>query len=74
MSKSTRIRLSDVRHVYRIFNEVVELGDDPDAWRPQLAMELIKLFDLQLAVVYFMPMQVNVAGFTGNSKSQAVPS
>jgi Bacterial regulatory proteins, luxR family len=61
MGKSTRIRLSDVRHVYRIFNEVVEMGDDPDAWRPHLATELIELFDLQMAVVYFMPMQVNVA-------------
>jgi DNA-binding CsgD family transcriptional regulator len=61
MGKSTRLRFSDVRHVYRIINEIVELGDDPDVWRPHLATELINLFDLQMATVYIMPMQVNVA-------------
>jgi len=61
MGKSNRVHLSDIKHVYRILSEVVELGDDPDQWRPHLATELIKFFDLQMATVYIMPMQVNVA-------------
>ncbi len=40
MSKSSRVRLSDIRRVYRILSEVVELGHDPQLWRPHLAKEL----------------------------------
>ena len=60
MGKSTRVRLSDIRHVYRIINEIVELGDDPDVWRPHLAGELLKLFEFQSCHLYVMPYPVTV--------------
>jgi DNA-binding CsgD family transcriptional regulator len=60
MGKSTRVRLRDIRHVYRIVNEIADLGHDPDEWRPHLAAELLKLSDLQSCHLYVMPLPVTV--------------
>lgn len=37
MSKSTRLRIRDIRSVYRLLGECCELGADPIAWRRHLA-------------------------------------
>src|SRR5688572_207891 len=33
---ATRLRLRDVRAIFRLVGEVRELGDDPDRWRPHM--------------------------------------
>jgi hypothetical protein len=61
MSKSTRIRLCDIRNVYRLLSEIVEMGDDPEQWRPHLAMSLLRMFDLQMATVFVMPLPLDTS-------------
>ncbi|HEX3358083.1 MAG TPA: LuxR C-terminal-related transcriptional regulator [Tepidisphaeraceae bacterium] len=61
MSKSARIRLSDIKQVYRILDEVADLSHDPDLWRPHLSKRLLQFFNLQMAGVYVMPFQLDAA-------------
>jgi DNA-binding CsgD family transcriptional regulator len=66
MGKSSRVRLSDLKQVYRIINEIVELGNDPQLWRPHLTKQLHRLLDLQLSHVYVirLPLMTANAGVT----------
>ena len=50
MGESVRLRLSDVRAVYRLIGECRELGDDPIAWRRHYLNALRKLLGAQVAV------------------------
>lgn len=43
MGKSTHLRLSDVRNVFRLLGEVRELGNDPQQWRRYALGGLIRL-------------------------------
>ena len=43
MVKSARLRLSDVRAVYRLIGECREVGDDPIAWRTHLLEGAMRL-------------------------------
>jgi DNA-binding CsgD family transcriptional regulator len=64
MGKSTRVRLSDIRHVYRIINEIVELGDDPDAWRAHLVEELLHFFHFQYSVSFVVPLPMDTSNLS----------
>jgi DNA-binding CsgD family transcriptional regulator len=50
VSKSQRLRLSDVREVFHLLGECRELGDDARAWRPHLASGLCRLTEAQLGI------------------------
>jgi DNA-binding CsgD family transcriptional regulator len=51
MSKSQRLRLGEVRTLFRLVGECRELGDDAEAWRGHLAAGLCCLTEAQLALV-----------------------
>ena len=50
MGESPRLRLSDVRAVFRLIGECRELGDDPLAWRMRLVERLKKLVGARVAM------------------------
>ena len=47
---STRLRLSDVRAIFRLVGEVREMGADPDVWRPHMVSSLRELLKAQFVV------------------------
>ena len=47
---SDRLRLRDARAVFRLVNEVRELGADPQKWRPHMVQRLRKLFRAGIVV------------------------
>jgi hypothetical protein len=49
MSKSGRLRLRDLRAIYRLIGECRDLGSDPLAWRNHLLTELCTLLGAQSA-------------------------
>jgi DNA-binding CsgD family transcriptional regulator len=51
MSKSQRLRLAEVRALFRLLGECRELGDDAEVWRYHLAAGLCPLTGTQVAVV-----------------------
>jgi len=50
MSRSQRLRLRDVRAVFRLVGEVRELGEDPVAWRLHLVEGLVHLVRAKLGI------------------------
>jgi hypothetical protein len=51
MGKSERLRLGEVRALYRLVGECRELGDDAEGWRRHLAAGLCRLTGAQLGLV-----------------------
>lgn len=49
MCKSQRLRLHDVRDVFRLVNECCELGADPLAWRQHMVERLTRLLNADIA-------------------------
>src|SRR5215210_1476912 len=45
-----RLKLSDVRRVFRLVGEVRELGADPERWRPHMVQALRKLAKAEVVV------------------------
>ena len=45
-----RLRLKDVRSIFRLVGEVREIGADPDAWRPHMVKSLRELLGAQFVV------------------------
>ena len=45
-----RLRLRDVRNVFRLIGEVREMGADPKVWRPHMVKRLLHLFGAQIVV------------------------
>ena len=45
-----RLRLSQVRAIFRLVGEVREMGADPDVWRPHMVSSLRTLFGAQFVV------------------------
>jgi DNA-binding NarL/FixJ family response regulator len=45
-----RIRLRDVRRVFRLLAEVRRLGDEPNDWRPLMVRELLQLFRAEVVI------------------------
>ncbi|HSI33729.1 MAG: helix-turn-helix transcriptional regulator [Phycisphaerae bacterium] len=45
-----KLRLRDVRNVFRILGEIRELGADPKAWRPHMTARLCKIFHAELVI------------------------
>ena len=47
---SPRLRLKDVRAIFRLVGEVREMGHDPDVWRPHMVRSLRTLLGAQFVV------------------------
>lgn len=45
-----RLRLSDVRRVFRLVGEIREIGADPERWRPHMVQALRKLANAEVVV------------------------
>src|SRR4029434_5750063 len=45
-----RLRLSDVRAIFRLVGEIREMGADPDVWRPHMVRALRNLLGAQFVV------------------------
>src|SRR3954451_13055941 len=45
-----RLRLGDVRRIFRLIAEIRRRGDDPAQWRPFMARQLLKLFDAEVVI------------------------
>lgn len=50
MSKSRRLRLRDLKHIYRMIGECRDLGADPAAWRRHLLEGLCRMLDMSVAI------------------------
>jgi DNA-binding CsgD family transcriptional regulator len=50
MAEPRRLRLSDVRSVFRVIGEVREHGGEPKIWRPHMVKRLCKLFGAEIVV------------------------
>jgi DNA-binding CsgD family transcriptional regulator len=48
--EAPRLRLSDVRAIFRLVGEVREMGADPDVWRPHMVRSLRDLLGAQFVV------------------------
>jgi DNA-binding CsgD family transcriptional regulator len=59
MSKSNRLRHSDLKNIYRLIGECRDLGADPLAWRRRLLEGILKLTGSRVAYV------VGLLGFPG---------
>lgn len=66
MAKADRLRLKDVRAVYRLVGECRELGSDPRAWRLHMLEGLRRLVDAQVALY----MQMDEIGSAGERLSE----
>ena len=64
MSKSQRLRLGDLRSIYRLIGECRELGADPVAWRLHLLDGLCRRVGAD----------VGIGGETGGLSSRSVPA
>jgi hypothetical protein len=49
MSKSARLRASDLRAVFRLTGECRDLGDDPAAWRHHCIASLARMVGAEFA-------------------------
>jgi hypothetical protein len=50
MASSNRLRLSDIRAVFRVVGECCELGQDSTLWRRHMLVELLRLTGGQVAM------------------------
>ncbi len=50
MSKSDRLRLRDLKHIYRLIGECRDVGADPAAWRGHLLEQLCLMLDMQVGM------------------------
>lgn len=49
-AKPARLRLRDVREIFRMIGEVRELGADPDRWRPHMTCRLARLLGAHVVI------------------------
>jgi DNA-binding CsgD family transcriptional regulator len=59
-----RLRLGDVRAVFRLINEIRELGADPQKWRPHMVRELRGLLGASIVVSSEIHFRKITAGVT----------
>jgi len=45
-----RLKLRDVRAIFRLVGELRELGADPNAWRPHMVQKLLEIVHAQVVV------------------------
>jgi DNA-binding CsgD family transcriptional regulator len=50
MTDRFKLKLSEVRRVFRLIGEVRELGSDPQRWRPHMVRELQKLLAAEIVI------------------------
>src|SRR5882672_271296 len=50
MSEPRRLRLRDVRNVFRLIGELRELGGDPKVWRPHMVKRLRAIFEVEVVI------------------------
>jgi DNA-binding CsgD family transcriptional regulator len=48
--QTRRLRLRDVRDVFRVIGEIRELGADPKVWRPHMVKRLSKVFGVEIVI------------------------
>ncbi len=54
----TRLKLRDIRTIFRLIAEIRRLGDEPNDWRPYMIKELVAIFRAELVVsseIYVLP-------------------
>jgi DNA-binding CsgD family transcriptional regulator len=49
-AQTRRLRLRDVRDVFRLLSEIRELGSDPKVWRPHMVKRLCKVFGAEIVI------------------------
>ena len=49
-AQARRLRLRDVRDVFRLLSEIRELGNDPKVWRPHMVKRLCKVFGAEIVI------------------------
>ena len=50
MEASAKLKLRDVRTIFRLIGEVRELGSDPQQWRPHMIRRLQKLLAAEIVI------------------------
>ncbi len=50
MAESDRLRLRDVRAVFRLVSDIHEMGEDPQRWRPRVVVGLRRLLKADIVV------------------------
>ena len=45
-----RLKLRDVRAIFRLVGELREMGNDPNAWRPHMVQRLLQIVQAQVVV------------------------
>lgn len=50
MSEASRLKLRDVRSIFRLIGEVRELGSDPHRWRPHMIRRLTRLLNAEIVI------------------------
>jgi DNA-binding CsgD family transcriptional regulator len=50
MTQPRRLRLRDVRNVFRLIGEVREIGGDPKAWRPHMVKRLCGILECEIVI------------------------
>ena len=45
-----KLRLRDVRHLFRLINDIRETGNDPQKWRPLMVRELRRILGASIVV------------------------
>lgn len=50
MAQNARLKLRDVRRIFRLMGEVRELGSDPQQWRPHLIQRLQAMLNAEIVV------------------------
>ena len=48
--QTRRLRLRDVRDVFRLLSEIRELANDPKVWRPHMVKRLCKVFGAEIVI------------------------
>jgi DNA-binding CsgD family transcriptional regulator len=64
----SRLRLGDVRRLFRLIGEVRELGADPNVWRPHMVQRLRRLFDAEVAISSEIHFRTGAAGAGGSMR------
>jgi DNA-binding CsgD family transcriptional regulator len=59
MGKSSHLTFDQIREVFRIVQEAIDLGNDAVAWRRQMLMRICKLINAFWGVSFVIPMQFN---------------
>ncbi len=63
MSKSHRLKISDVCGVFHLVREICELGEDPRAWRAHMLEGICRMTGASAAMTYVAPLSMAPGAF-----------